>query len=76
MSAANSMQFNQLIGGAIAPSVISQQNGTATNNAAPMAAAAGSQLQGGAAVPNLMIGDYVHGNLGNVITTPYQQPQQ
>jgi len=71
MSAANSLQFNQLIGGAISPSVISsqqQQNGTSnsiSSSAPSTAVAAGSPIS--QANQHLMIGDYVQGNaMGNV----------
>ena len=88
MSAANSLQFNQLIGGAISPSVISSahQNGggaatsakftSAGHTTAPAAAAAAAlspnshnQNQS----PHLMIGDYVQGNMGNVLPNSYRQ---
>lgn len=69
MSAANSLQFNQLIGGAISPSVISQQNGT--NGGGQQATP--SQTPTSQVNSNLMIGDYVHGNMSNVLTSPYRQ---
>ena len=73
MSAANSLQFNQLIGGGISPSVISQQNGSngSGNVAATQVMSPTSQQQ--QVNSNLMIGDYVHGNMSNVLTTPYRQ---
>jgi len=95
MSAANSLQFNQLIGGAISPSVISShQNGGTTSAgttavSSPMSAhnppsVANPPQQGGVAVmsphsqtnqqsPHLMIGDYVQGNMGNVLANSYRQ---
>lgn len=54
MSAANSLQFNQLIGGAISPSVISQQNGS--SQSAPPTTVMSPNSQNS----HLMIGDYVY----------------
>ena len=53
MSAPTSLQFNQLIGGAVSPNVL------AAAAAAPPAAAA----------TNLVIGDYVQSNLGYVLNS-------
>lgn len=65
MSAANSLQFNQLIGGAVTPSVFSQAQSSTSH---------GSSTIGMAGVsPNLMIGDYVQGNLGNVLGNAFRQ---
>ena len=77
MSAANSLQFNQLIGGGISPSVISQQNGS-SNNGGCNSSSATSQVMSPTSQhqqvnSNLMIGDYVHGNMSNVLTSPYRQ---
>ena len=82
MSAANSLQFNQLIGGAISPSVISShQNGTSNAASSPMAASAPMPAGGLNSQPNpnnqqqahMMIGDYVQGNMGNVLANSYRQ---
>jgi hypothetical protein len=51
-----------LIGGALTPSVFSQAQSVVAQPAA-------SSLVN----PNLMIGDYVQGNLGNVLGTAYRQ---
>ena len=72
MSAANSLQFNQLIGGGISPSVISQQNGSNGNQVASTQVMSPTSQQQ-QVNSNLMIGDYVHGNMSNVLTTPYRQ---
>lgn len=67
-SAANSLQFNQLIGGAISPSVLSATaGGGGASTGLPMAAAAGgATVQTTQTVPinmgntnTMMIGDYV-----------------
>ncbi len=81
MSCANSLQFNQLIGGGVAPSLVTGANGTpAIAAAAAMGAQQQPPMQGlnlvhpaaaaAASVnPNLLIGDYVQaaaaGVLGN-----------
>ena len=54
VSAPTSLQFNQLIGGAVSPNVL--------------AAAAGAP-QPAAAATNLVIGDYVQSNLGYVLNS-------
>merc|ERR1719219_1942196 len=69
MSAANSLQFNQLIGGAITPSALSHQNGGSNSStAAVMSPTSQQQNQ-----QHLMIGDYVQGNMSNVLATNYRQ---
>jgi len=87
MSAANSLQFNQLIGGAISPSVISSQQiqngGGAASNSSGSRAVFTSAVHAGAASaaaaspnahnqPHLMIGDYVQGNMGNVLGNAFR----
>ena len=90
MSAANSLQFNQLIGGAISPSVISSQQiqngggGGAASNSSGSRAVFTSAVHTGAASaqaaaspnshnqPHLMIGDYVQGNMGNVLGNAFR----
>ena len=85
MSAANSLQFNQLIGGAISPSVISShQNGNGSNagsrstvnaghTAPPQAVVASPNTHNQHSPAHLMIGDYVQGNMGgNVLTNSYR----
>jgi hypothetical protein len=91
MSAANSLQFNQLIGGGISPSVISSHQNGASSNASsrpstvftsaghtsasgPPPAAAASHNQHSPA-HNLMIGDYVQGNMGNVLGNSFNRHQ-
>ena len=72
MSAANSIPFNQLIGGAISPSVISQQNGSA----ASVSSAGGSSVMSPSSAnanQHLMIGDYAQAGGGNVLTSPFRQ---
>ncbi len=55
----------QLIGGAVTPSVFSQAQSSTSH---------GSSTIGMAGVsPNLMIGDYVQGNLGNVLGNAFRQ---
>lgn len=67
MSAANSLQFNQLIGGAVTPSVFSQPQTSV------LSVTQQHQAIGLAGVsPSLMIGDYVQGNLGGVIGTGFK----
>jgi len=97
MSAANSLQFNQLIGGGISPSVISShQNGAGSNagngsrtstvftsaghtsaSGLPPAAAASASNSHNQHSPahNLMIGDYVQGNMGNVLGNSFNRHQ-
>jgi len=88
MSAANSLQFNQLIGGAISPSVISShqiQNGGGTSNSSGPRAVFTSAGQNANPPPvvsspnshnqnssHLMIGDYVQGNMGNVLGNAFR----
>ena len=55
VSAPTSLQFNQLIGGAVSPNVL--------------AAAAAPQPAAAAAATNLVIGDYVQSNLGYVLNS-------
>ena len=55
VSAPTSLQFNQLIGGAVSPNVL--------------AAAAAGAPQPAAAATNLVIGDYVQSNLGYVLNS-------
>ena len=68
MSAANSLQFNQLIGGAVSPSVLAQQPAQVAPAAAAHQPQAALQLQQGnaAAAQNLLFGDYAT-NLNNVL---------
>jgi len=78
MSAANSLQFNQLIGGAISPSVISQQNGSAPSVSSSSTGGSSVMSPSSAnANQHLMIGDYAQvggaGNMGNVLTSPFRQ---
>jgi len=95
MSAANSLQFNQLIGGGISPSVISSHQNGASSNAGsrpstvftsaghtsasgpPSAAAATGSNSHNQHSPahNLMIGDYVQGNMGNVLGNSFNRHQ-
>ena len=96
MSAANSLQFNQLIGGGISPSVISShQNGagstgngsrtstvftsaghTSASGLPPAAAASASNSHNQhSPAHNLMIGDYVQGNMGNVLGNSFNRHQ-
>ena len=56
VSAPTSLQFNQLIGGAVSPNVLA-------------AAAAAGTPQPAAAATNLVIGDYVQSNLGYVLNS-------
>ena len=72
MSAANSLQFNQLIGGAITPSALSShQNGSATS--APTSNSSSAISPTSQQTQHLMIGDYVQGNMGNVLANNYRQ---
>lgn len=66
MSAANSLQFNQLIGGAISPSVISQQNGSASTSTSTVVSPT-TQNQ------HLMIGDYAQGMSNVMSSSPFRQ---
>lgn len=93
LSAANSLQFNQLIGGGISPSVISSHQNGASSNAGsrtstvftsagpasglPPAAAASASNSHNQHSPahNLMIGDYVQGNMGNVLGNSFNRHQ-
>jgi len=95
VSAANSLQFNQLIGGGISPSVISSHQNGASSNAGsrpstvftsaghtsasgppPAAAASGSNSHNQhSPAHNLMIGDYVQGNMGNVLGNSFNRHQ-
>ena len=69
MSAANSLQFNQLIGGAISPSVISQQNGSASTQAGSTSSVVSPTTQN----QHLMIGDYVQGMSNVISSSPFRQ---
>jgi hypothetical protein len=60
MSAPNSLQLNQLIGGAISPNLLAQH----VQQQQPLNL--GPNAQAGVA-PNLLIGDYLQGNLGGVL---------
>jgi len=71
-------KFNQLIGGAISPSVISQQNGSAPSVSSSSTGGSSVMSPSSAnANQHLMIGDYAQvggaGNMGNVLTSPFRQ---
>lgn len=68
LSAPNSLPLNQLIGGAVSPNLV---------NAAAGQSHQGLNLSTGGANPNLMIGDYMQGNMGTMMGQgQQQQPQQ
>ena len=67
LSAPNSLPLNQLIGGAVSPNLV---------NAAAGQSHQGLNLSTGGANANLMIGDYMQGNIGTMMGQGQQQQQQ
>ncbi|XP_040583281.1 histone-arginine methyltransferase CARMER isoform X2 [Lepeophtheirus salmonis] len=77
-SSATSLQYNQLIGGAVSPGIFAQTpSSTPTSSSAtPLNLTGGVIPQSQPQLnmnPNLMIGDYVQGNMGNVLGTTFRQ---